>query len=105
LYGRRDTAEVLFKALIKSRASPEARDRIRGEIREVDGSPKRFDGTVTAVHDSYAFIRVPQLNADVFAYHGNFGKGEWLRVRVGVRAKLKVAFTFRGIAGTDVSIS
>src|SRR5258708_24226945 len=46
-----------------------SRDRIRGGIREVDGSPKRFDGTVTAVHDSYAFIRVPQLNADVGVNH------------------------------------
>src|SRR5258708_24842998 len=55
-------------SLTKAEANA-SRDRIRGEIREVDGSPKRFDGTVTAVHDLDPFIRQPQLNADLRVNH------------------------------------
>lgn len=105
LYGKREAASRVFEALGRARVASGMRNRVRGLVVGDTGEAKTFPGQVVKVSDTYAFVRVPEIGADVFVHETKVDEENWRRLRVSVGVKLKVGFAFRGPAGVDVEVT
>lgn len=103
LYGDQTRSAQTFARLSKAKVSPEARNRARAPICSDRVGKRRFEAFVTNVHDSFCFVRVPDLNAEVFVHHSAFEEKEWQSIRPNQIVFLTVAFNFRGAIGVDAS--
>jgi tetratricopeptide (TPR) repeat protein len=104
LFGRREVGLEGFRKLSKAKVSPEARNLVAGQIRNANGELVVFEGTIVGVQEFYCFVRVPDINTDVFVHSMEFGVEQWQHVRRYERVKLSVGFSFRGPAGFRASI-
>jgi tetratricopeptide (TPR) repeat protein len=102
LAGMYDDASVLFATLGEAKISNYEKTRVKGLVRENDGNPRKFIGTVVAVKPSYAFIQSDNPKMRVFVQIGeNDGVGS-KELAVGFPVTFELAFTMRGPTAQNV---
>jgi tetratricopeptide (TPR) repeat protein len=103
LFGDRAKARAEFSALQKVRVPPRTIASISDVVRGSDGSPRRFEGTVTqAPKPSYAFLHSVELDCDVYIDRRAL-RTSWDLLRKGASVSFSLSFSFRGPLATDAS--
>lgn len=104
LFGDKANSEKLFKELSGARIPPTYKNRARGHLNNSAGEPRRFDGEVTNVRDTYCFVNVPALHSDAFVHHSECAETDWTTIHAGSRVTISIAFSFKGAQGVDMSL-
>ena len=100
LHGDRDAALDAFARLKGTRVSFHFRSTT-GTVTNVDGSMRRFTGTVVSPHPAYCFVRCAELPAEIYIASRSFSDTEWPRVHGGSEVSFNVSFSMRGPQGVN----
>jgi len=104
LYGDRELALSTFRSLSDTWIPAEYRNRVKGHIKDKDGSERRLWGSIRKLEESYCYVGCPDLRTDVFAHMSDFDEEEWPLVSVGAPVTFILGFTFRGPRAQDVRL-
>ena len=100
VYGDVREAQRIFGSLRESAPNIVTGD-MRRPILGSDGSPRFFNGSVVAKHDSYCFVRPDLYQADIFVHSREFAPETWPNIVPSTRVRFSLVFTMRGAAGVD----
>ena len=104
LYGDIEVSRGLFSSLSNAKVSPGTKQKTRGKVRNEDGTPKRFRGTVRKMMESYCFAACPELRDNVFIHPSSFIEGQWEAVTGISELEFELMFSFRGPIGSNVTV-
>lgn len=105
LFGDVTLGEREFESLSKVHLEPGQKRQLRGSVRSEDGTPTKFEGTVTAKFPSYCFLRTPNLRFAVFAHAGAFPGKSWYASTRGSQVTFRVKFSFMGPRADSVTVA
>jgi tetratricopeptide (TPR) repeat protein len=101
LFGDKTKAERIYSSF-STRAHPYVDTaKRRAPARGPDGTPQRFDGSITSLKGDFAFVSCSQLGSSLYLHRTEMKDDCWPRIRVGDRLRFKVGFSFRGPACID----
>jgi tetratricopeptide (TPR) repeat protein len=103
LSGRADEAQGYFDHIFRLDVRPTYRNAIRGVVLSENGEPVLYAGKVEVKEDSYAFIRSPQFQKNIYAAASSMKTESWGRLRRGASVHLKLGFTLRGPCASEIS--
>ncbi|OGP76564.1 MAG: hypothetical protein A2W09_03515 [Deltaproteobacteria bacterium RBG_16_50_11] len=105
LYKDRQIAARIFGTIRKAKLSPVQIRQVRGKVTDNMGVPALYNGTVKNMYDSYCFVTISELDAEIFVRYNEFKPDEWEKVTTGNNIRFNMAFTLRGPVGINASIN
>ncbi|HEX4985077.1 MAG TPA: SIR2 family protein [Burkholderiales bacterium] len=103
LYGDRQIGLTSFAQLSGASIPPEYKRRHgTGVVLNVDGSKKKFSGSIKTLENSYCFIACPDLRWDIYSHASSFRDSDWGTFSIGDQMIFEVAFIFRGPIAINV---
>jgi hypothetical protein len=105
LTGRYDEADIIFTELAQVHIAAEVKRTIIGIVRNDDGSPRLFKGTVVTREEGFVFVSFPDLPKNIFIFRGEVRARDWNQIRIGSGIEGKIGFTYRGPCGSDVHLA
>lgn len=98
LFGKRAESLNVFESLAKTRKI----SHTLGFILDPDGNKKRFTGTIKKKTDNYCFVRVDELNDDVFVHFSDCQREVWHSLKYNSTTNLYIGFNNKGPVGVDL---
>jgi hypothetical protein len=93
-----------FDTLRAENLSSEVRNKIRGRIRDADGSLRRFSGRLSKKEEAYCFITCDAFKDDIYAHVSVTAEVDWGQLRVSGRVCFNIGFNFRGACGIGLEM-
>ncbi len=94
LFGKKETAKSEFASLSRLPLPRPVLQQVRWEIKDRDGRVVWFEGSVSSIHSSFAFVRCPQFQDNIFMHFKSFP--EWEKLKINSPLKFSLGFSYRG---------
>lgn len=104
LYGNRDIGAQHFHELSVSPVRAVSRIDRASVVLDATGNKKRFTGTIKTIREGFCFVRVPELNNEVYIHHSDIDGRTLDELSVGERVSLLIMFSFRGPCGKALHV-
>lgn len=86
----------LFDKLKHAPVSPTSRTRVRGLVRNVEGSVRRFQGVVSKKEEAYLFVTCEGFPRDVYCNVRQANDEDWEKLQMGSEVQLEIGFNMLG---------
>lgn len=97
LYGNTEIAKKEYQSLAKSSLSSVTLNQVRAEIRDGEGNVVWFDGFISSLHESFAFISCVNFHEQIFMHFKSMVREEdWEGLTSGSRIRFTLGFSYRG---------
>lgn len=105
LYGDITKSKKEFSELAKIPYPPSVLNKVRGEMKDSEGNKITYHGTVSSVHGSFCFIQCIDFSENIYVHYSALtDSSKWSNVLPGARISCFIGFSFRGVAGSTMSI-
>lgn len=103
LYGSRERASQIYTQLNSGPVPNVNATEKRGLVRNEEGLPQAFEGTIRTLKGDYGFVDCASLGAVIFLTRSEMKGEPWTHLRLGDSVKFKVAFSYRGPCCIDAA--
>lgn len=104
LFGNRQRSNQLYTQLGSGPVPNFVPSEKRSMIRESNGYPAEFSGSIKTLKGDFCFVECHALNSDIFLGINELSNANLAQLRPGDTIKFKVAFSYRGPCCVDAQI-
>jgi tetratricopeptide (TPR) repeat protein/cold shock CspA family protein len=104
LVDKYEEGRTLFATLAEAKISNYEKTQIKGLVRDKDGNPRRFSGSIVALKPSFAFVQSDAPKMRVFVQIRDHEAIESKDLAVGFPVSFDLAFTMRGPTAQNLAL-